>query len=79
MFGMLKFHMLVSKANPNINIHVEKETFDLNYEYNLKDEGFMMAFALEKAEDESPLNEPRIIKWVAQYRRKIDDQIEEFT
>ena len=68
MFGTLKFVHLMSKANPNISIHLDKENFDLSYEYNLREEGFMMAFALERADDETPLNEPRILKWVAQYK-----------
>ena len=66
LFAVLKLQHMLLKRNPTVTQLTE--TGGTNDEiFDLKEEGFMMAFALEDYASRSPRGDLRFLKWVAHY------------
>ena len=74
-FGALKLQTLLTLHNPQINEYVDRSKFGVNDIYDMREEGFAMAFALETPVNEQPLIDPRYVKWVARYIKHEDGKL----
>ena len=68
MFALLKLQHLLSKHNPQVNSFVEKDAFDENDVWTTGDsDDFMMAFTATHFINGEVKNDPKFVKWYAQY------------
>lgn len=67
-FGLLKLEDLALRTNPTVSTFVQEDEFDQNDKYDSGRSDFVMAFALVRAKDDVPKNDPRFVKWMAKYR-----------
>ena len=75
-FGAVKLQALLTLHNPQINEYVDRSKFGVNDIYDMREEKFTMAFALETPINEQPLIDPRFVKWVARYVKHEEGKLE---
>ena len=78
MFAAYKFAHLISRHNPQVNSYVNYNAFTFDDIFNAKDEGFKMAFALERHISGEIIDDSkedmRYFKWFAQYNKYVDGE-----
>ena len=63
LFGMIKLEHLVQRKNPTINIH--SEVLEEGTSQSMEADNLMIAFALERANSNTDLDDNRFFKWYA--------------
>ena len=76
-YSMIKLLHLFKRHNPLINTYEESNALAGEYFYP-SDEGFVIAVGLEEYTTKEPKNDPRYVKWIANYIVYEDSKISEF-
>lgn len=66
-FALLKLQKFASRSIPSVNQFVKVDAFDETDIFDSDKEGFMMAFALTDYVTGEVKEDPRFIKWFAEY------------
>lgn len=68
LYAVLKFQHLMSKHNPVVNTFVERDALDEDFVWTGTDnEDFMMAFTLTHFIEGEVKDDPKYVKWYAEY------------
>lgn len=68
LFAVLKLQHLLSKHNPSVNTFVERDVFDEeDVWYGAENEEYAMAFSVTHFIDGDVKNDPKFVKWYAEY------------
>ena len=68
LFAMLKLTHLMSRQNPQVNTYVEREAFDESDIWYVEDaQDFMIAFAVTHFITGEVKDDPKYVKWFAEY------------
>ena len=76
LFAVLKLQHLLSKHNPSVNTFVERDVFDEeDIWYGAENEEFAMAFSVTHFIDGDVKNDPKFVKWYAEYVIQKDGEL----
>ena len=66
LFALNQLKSLLERSNPSLNVIRREEVFDTSYSYKMDgSQPLQMAFTLANLITGEPLDDPRIVKWVA--------------
>ena len=71
-FALLKLQKFASRSTPSVNQFVKRDAFEETDVFESAKEGFMMAFALTDYVTGEVKEDPRFIKWFAEYSTVTD-------
>jgi len=72
LFASLKLQHLMSKHNPSVNIFKEEDAFDADDVWSGDEQDFFMAFAVADFVTGELKNDPRFVKYNAEYIHRVD-------